>query len=271
MKPVNLYPVDLPVNAEPGAPNMGLIGGAAAGVVALVVVGAFFAMARVDSIKSETGKLGTDTTSAQQETQSIEAQIQSVGIPVVDSDKQLAESAEKTLVSAYTERVEFGLMAQELQAIMAGTGGWYTTVRASAVGSVDSSGSDGSTVSIEGFLPTAEQAASFNERVNSTRTLTDAATVNVTTVTLAKKKGRKVGRYFQFKVTAKLVDTLKPYSSTAAKMENLVADTGGDPKLSLDPDPVVKPVVRAAAKPATPVAPTNSFAVAAAAAARGGN
>jgi hypothetical protein len=139
---------------------MGMIGGAAFGIVAIIVVAAYFAMARVDSIKSETAASQSAAAAATAETASVQSQTQSIGQPVVDSDKQLAQGAEQVVVAAYTERYDFVQLAQELRGIMTGTGGWYEHVEAST------SSSDGTTqsVTITGYMPTAELAASFNER-----------------------------------------------------------------------------------------------------------
>ena len=270
MKPVNLYPT-AQQSADSGAPNMGLIGGAAAGIVLGVVVASFFALAHVDSIKSETGKLTSDASAAQTETQTVEAQIEAVGSPVIDSDKQLAANAESTLVSVYKNRVDFKLVASELQAIMAGTGGWYTTVDASSEGTVDTSSTSAATsVKIQGIMPTVQLAASMNERVESTRSFSNATATDVETVKMRKINGRKVGTYVKFTITATLVDTLAPYKDAGAGAgEGLVANGGGgDPELSLDPQPVIRKAARPSDKAtaAAAAAASNPLALAATAA-----
>lgn len=269
MKPVNLYPHDRP-SGDPTAPNTALIGGAAGLVVVGLIVVAFFAFSRVDTIKSETGKLNADAASAQQETTAVQAQITSIGEPVMDADRQLAQNAEQTLVSVYRERVDFQLMADELNRIMPKVG-WYTEIRASAIGSVDAATNEASSVIIQGFLPTPEMVASFNERVESTRTFKDAKTVKITSKKLRHRKTRKLGRYFEFKIVANLVDTVIPYSTTAAPTDSaggsLVGNGSSDAlTLSLDPEAVVRKATRGAAAPA---APTNPLALAAGAAAGG--
>ena len=78
MKPVNLVPSDAPVVAAASAgPNVGMIGGAAVGMLAVVVVAGYFAFSRVDSIKSETAAAQQRTNDATTQTASTRSQIQS--------------------------------------------------------------------------------------------------------------------------------------------------------------------------------------------------
>lgn len=277
MKPVNLLPKDAPVaTVSTGKPNMGMIGGAAVVVVAVIGVAAYFAMARVDSIKSETVAAQAAAASATSETAAVQSQTQSIGQPVVDSDKQLAQGAEQVVVAAYTERYDFVQLAQELRGIMTGTGGWYEHVEAST------SSSDGTTqsVTITGYMPTAELAASFNERVTATRTLDNATVSQLASETLTDLDSKRPARYWKFTIGADLVDTEAPFASTGASAgagadaSVIVVDSSGDEALTLSLDPRPKP--KAAAnkpkpkpKPAVPAKPKNPFGIAASAAAGG--
>src|SRR5690606_34503130 len=101
---------------------------------------------------------------------------ESLGQPVVDSDRQLAQGAETVLVSAYGERHDFVRLADDLRAIMEGTGGWYQHIEATSATS-----DDGVEVKITGFMPTKELMATFNERVNGTKTMQNAQTVAIKT------------------------------------------------------------------------------------------
>jgi hypothetical protein len=270
VKPVNLYPNALPASGASSGPSLGVIGGAAAGVLLTVLVASFFALAHVDTIKSETSKLTNDASVAQSETQTVEAQTEAIGSPVVDSDKELATSAEKTLVGVYRNRVDFKLVANELQAVMAGTGGWYTSVDADSTGATATDGSDGASVVLEGYMPTLELAASIDERIESTRSFSDATTVGVQTKKLQRIHGHKVGTYVKFTVHATLVDTLAPFKDGggASTGDNLVASGGGDPVLSLDSKPVVRKATRSSSQAAAAAAAAakNPLALAASAA-----
>lgn len=276
MKPVNLLPGNAPVVSVEGAkPNVALLGGAAAGLLAVVVVAGYFGMARVDSVKSETAAANDAAAAATSETAAVRSTIASLGQPVIDSDKQLAEGAEQVLVAAYTERHDFVQLARELRGIMQGTGGWYVTVTASSAGAAGDTGAKA--VSITGYMPTEQLAASFNERINATRTLTNAEHVSLESEVLAVEKTRRPGTYWKFTITADMVDTVAPTSdessggSTADATGALVANGGGDSgelTLSLDSEPKV--VVVHKPKVVVPAKPKNPFDVAAAAASAGG-
>lgn len=270
MKPVNLIPTDGPaVAAAPGGkPNLGMIGGAVVGVVAIVGVAAYFALARVDSIKSETADARNQAAAATSETTAVQSQTQSIGQPVVDSDKQLAQGAEQVVVAAYTERHDFVQLAQELRGIM-DPAGWYVSFEAS------SSSSDGETqgVTIVGYMPSAELAASFDERVTGTRTLDNAVVQELKSETLTDLDTKRPARYWKFTITADLVDTEAPFMNGGAgaggDASALVGDAGsGDEALTLSLDSKPKPKAKPEAK-ATPAKPKNPFDIAAAAAAGG--
>ncbi len=284
MKPMNLTPSDSAAAvkvAGAGKPNLGMIGGVAAGVVAVAAIGGYFAMARVDSVKSETDAANQRAQQAQTETTAARAQIQSIGQPVVDSDKQLAQGVEQVLVSAYTERFDFVLLAKELRGIMDGTGGWYESVDASrTAGSADGSES-GKSVTIVGYMPTKELAASFDQRANGTKSLADADFTSLQTVHLTDLKSKRRATYWKFTIEATLVDTKAPYADggggSAASDGTTVGDSSADSgslTLSLDPEPsvkTVKPLKKAEPKqPAEPAKAKNPFDLAASAA-RGGN
>lgn len=254
MKPVNLYPIDRPTGESSG-PNMGLIGGAIGVFVIVVVVAVLTGMSRVDTLRSETGKLESDARTASEQEKSVRAQKDSIGVPVYDSDTQLAETAEKTLVATYTERVDFKSAVQELQSIMP-KGGWYTEVRATSSGSLEgASGGTGDSgvvsVSISGIVPNKKLLAGFNERVNSTQSFEEATAVEVKTVKLRGNVNRRIGTYYSFKITANLVDTLPPFKDQGAggsSGSTLVSGGEGQQqvKLSLDSDPTDRAAARRA-------------------------
>lgn len=273
MKPVNLIPGDAPVAAAaPGKAGYGKIGGAVAGFVAVVGVAGFFAMARVDSINSEAQSLQAQAAEATAETASVKSQVGSLGQPIVDSDRQLAQGAEQVVVAAYTERHDFVQVAQELRGIMEGTGGWYQSVTVSSAPSGD--GDDARAVSIIGYMPSKELAASFDERVTATRTLDAAAVEALKTERMADARTKRIAPYWKFTISADLVDTRAPFinggsGSGGDGTGTKVGDGGGEGgsfTLSLEPKPVEG---RSAAKAAEPAKPKNPFDVAAAAA-RGG-
>lgn len=256
MKPVNLLPGDVAVAAvEPGKPNLGMIGGAVAGMFAVIGVAGYFAMARVDSVKSETNAAVTRQEQATAEAASVRSQVESIGQPVVDSDKQLAQGAETVLVAAYTERHDFVRLADDLRAIMENTGGWYEVVEAT---SATDAGEASSEIKIVGFMPTKELAASFNERANGTRTMANAETVALETKRLSDVDSRRPGIYIKFTMTADLVDTVAPSADggggTGDSGGTTVGNGGGDGTitLSLDPEPRPKPVASKPAKPKNP-------------------
>lgn len=263
MKPVQLLPSDVKVVAEPGSvkPNYGMIGGAALGVLAVVGVAAYFALARVDSVTSETQRLQAEASSATQQAAAARSQVASLGQPVVDSDRQLAQGAEQVLIAAYTERHDFVLLSRELQGIMKGTGGWYTSVKASAAG-----GADGASkaVEIEGYMPSEELAASFNERADATLSLSSAETVQLDSERLTNPTTKRAGIYWKFKLTADLADLVAPSAGGGGGdgADATVVGSGGDGSLtlSLDPEPI-----KATPKPKKqqPAKPKNPFAVAA--------
>ena len=261
MKPVNLLPSDVAV-ASPtaGKPNMGMIGGAVAGVVAIAVVAGYFAMARVDSIKSETAAATQRTQAATDKTTAVTSQVQSLGQPVVDSDKQLAQGQEQVLVAAYTERHDFVLLAKELKAIMQGTGGWYQVVKAtSAAGDGTETG-----VKIVGYMPTKELMAAFNERANATKSLANAEIVAIETERLTDLDTRRPGLYFKFTMTADLIDRVAPSATgNGGGLDSSGGTTvgnGGSGQLSLSLESKPKPKPSATA---TPAKPKNPFDIAA--------
>lgn len=271
MKPVNLLPGDAPVVAEIGGkPSYGKIGGALVGFLAVVGVAGFFAMARVESINSEAKSLQDQATEATAQTAATRSQIGSLGQPVIDSDRQLAQGAEQVVVAAYTERHDFVQVAQELRGIMEGTNGWYQVVTVSSAPTADTD--TARAVSITGFMPTKELAASFNERVSATRTLDGAEVESLKTVRLADVKTKRVAPYWKFTISADLVDTEAPFVNGGAVVGDgtgtTVGDGGGDETftLSLEPKPVER---RKAAAPVEPAKPRNPFDVAATVA-RGG-
>lgn len=276
MKPVNLLPGDAPVAAvEPGKPNLGMIGGAVAGFLAIVVVGGYFAMARVDSVKSEAAAANDRATQATQQTAAVRSQIESIGQPIVDSDRQLAQGAETVLVGAYAERHDFVMMARELQAIMEGTGGWYESVEAASASGPDVQES----VTIVGYMRTKELVASFNERANATRTLANAETIGIESERLTDLDTKRPGIYFKFTMTADLVDTVAPSAGGVGGAPGdptgtTVADGGrggdGELRLSLEREPRDDAAPAAAAKKRAPAKPKNPFAVASSVAGRGG-
>jgi hypothetical protein len=273
VKPVNLLPGNAPAVAVAGAkPNLGLIGGAAVGIIALVGVAGYFAMARVDSVKSEAAAANTAAQEATTQAGAARSEIASLGQPIVDSDKQLAQGAEQVLVAAYTERHDFVQLSQELRGIMEGTGGWYETVEASSSGGSESE--DGKSITIVGYMPTATLAAGFNERVEATKTMKDAEATAVSSERLRDLETKRPGVYFKFTIKANLVDTIAPSAdggdvSTSDSTGGTIGEStgGGALSLSLDPEPA-KP--KAKAKTATPAKPANPFDLAAAAAGRGG-
>jgi hypothetical protein len=287
MRPVNLAPGDAPVAVavDGGKPNLGMIGGAVAGVVAIAVVAGYFAMARVNTVKEEVSVANAAAAKATQDAQAIEAQVASLGQPVVDSDKQLAQGQQQIVVAAYTERHDFVTLAQELRGIMQQTGGWYESVTASAngataSGSSSSSSSGPQSVTIVGVMPTRQMAASFDQRVNATRTLENAEFVEIKTVQKVQlgSKSRTSRTYWQFTIAADLVDTEAPFVSGSSSSAGTGSATGvavgdagagsGSLELSLDPKP------KAEAKPAAPAQPAkprNPFDVAASSARGGGS
>lgn len=264
MKPVNLLPADVAVASAPSAgPNLGMIGGAIAGVLAIVGVAGYFAMARVDTIKSETAAAQQRAQEATTEATSVQSQVQSLGQPIVDSDKQLAQGYEQLLVSSYTERHDFVLAAQELRAIMEGTGGWYQYVQ---VMSAHTDGDDDKDLKIVAFMPTKELAAGFNERVNATASFKNAETVTIQSKDLRDVDTHRPGVYFKFTVEADFVDLVKPFAdsgdgglgdASGTAVGNSGADDGAL-DLALDSEPKPKP-----AAPAKPAKPKNPFDIAA--------
>jgi hypothetical protein len=273
MKPVNLLPSDSPVvAANAGKPNVAALGGAAFGFIAVVAVAGYFAMARVDSVKSETAALTQRTTEATNETTAVNSQVASLGQPVVDSDKELAKGQEAVLVSAYTERHDFPELAAELQGIMEDTGGWYESIQASTGGG-DTSGlsGGGKAVTIVGIMPTEQLAAAFEERVSATRTLANAEITALESEILTELDSKRDATYWRFTIQADLVDTVAPSASGATGGSTTPGTTvgagSGELSLSLESEPKPKVSAKAAAKPAKP---KNPFDIAAAAAVRGG-
>ncbi|MCW2925760.1 MAG: hypothetical protein JWM98_3164 [Thermoleophilia bacterium] len=275
MKAVNLLPGDAPViAANAGKPNLGMIGGAAAGLLAIVVVAAYFGMARVDSVKSETKAEQDKAAKATSDTAAVRSQISSLGTPVADSDKQLAQGAEQVLVSAYTERHDFPRLARELRAIM-GENGWYVSIKASSAPGDPSGGESTSAITVVGYLPTEELVASFNDRANSQSTMKNAKIMGLKQERLLNVKTKKPGLYVKFTMTADIVDTVAPSSDASSS-----ATSGGDgttvsggsqtPTLSLDPVPPKPKAKPVAVKPVIPAKPKNPFDVAATVAGRGG-
>jgi hypothetical protein len=234
---------------------MGMIGGAVAGVLAIAVVAGYFAMARVDSIKSETAAATQRSQDATTEAAAVTSQVQSLGQPIVDSDKQLAQGQEQVLVAAYTERHDFVLLSQELKAIMEGTKGWYQLVEAT------SAGTDGASevgVKIVGYMPTKELMAGFNERANATKSLANAEIVAIETERLTDVDSRRPGIYFKFTMTADLVDTVAPSATTVGggvDSNGQTVSSGGSGELSLSLESKPKPKPAAAAAPAKPKNP----------------
>lgn len=266
MRPVNLIPADVVVKTASGTPNLGMIGGAAVGLIAIVGVAGYFAMARVDSVKSETKLAIARQEQATSRTAAIESQVQTLGTPVVDSDQQLAQGAESVLVSAYSERHDFVMLADELREIMV-AGGWYEEIEATSAADGESKA-----VKIVAVFPTKELAASFNERARATRTLANADTVAIESRRLTDLDSRRPGIYFEITLEADLVDTVAPSASGGADTGDGTGTTvgaggGGTLSLSLDSEPRDTPK---ATKPATPAKPKNPFDLAATVASRGG-
>lgn len=273
MKPVNLLPGDSPVlAANAGKPNIAAIGGAAFGFLAIVGVAGYFAMARVDSVNSETVAINERATEATAETAAVNSQVASLGQPVVDSDKELARGQEAVLVSAYSERHDFPELAAELQGIMEGTGGWYEKIVASSAGGDGSTGEAEKAVVITAIMPTEQLAAAFGERVSATRTLANAEITSLESTTLTDLASKRNAVYWRLTVEADLVDTVAPSTGGAGGADasgTTVGAGGGSGELSLSLDSKPKPKV-AATKPAKPAKPKNPFDVAADAAVRGG-
>lgn len=286
MKPVNLLPsgdgptVAVAVGGGDKA-SVGKIGGIAAGAVAVVAVAGYFAFARVDSVRSETTQLQGQAASATQETTAVRSRISSLGQPVVDSDKQLAQGQEQVLVSAYSERHDFPRLARELRDIMQDTGGWYTTIDVSLVTSSTSGAGSGPvrTATISGYVPSDLTMAGFNERVNATASLKDADTVSVTSI--KKLVHGTVRMYWKFTVTADLVDKVAPEVDPTdgepdpvtglvpgAAPGATVSAGGSDDALHLSLEPTAS-TRKPAASPTKSAAPANPFATAAAAAGKG--
>lgn len=278
MKPVNLLPGDAPVvSVNAGKPNLGMIGGAAAGFVVIVAVVGYFAMARVDTVKSEARAAQDQAAQATSDTTAVRSRIQSLGQPAVDADRQLAQGAEQVLVAAYTERHDFVKLSRELRGIM-GTNGWYVSVEAATSDGEDGSGPG---VKVTGYMPSKELAASFDERADSQSSMANASIVGLSSERLINLGTKKPGIYWKFTMKADLVDTVSPSSSavggaTAGSTTGTTVGGGSNtPTLSLDPRPpkpvAPKPVAAAeAAKSTAPAKPKNPFDVASAVAGRGG-
>ncbi|MCW2920186.1 MAG: hypothetical protein JWL76_60 [Thermoleophilia bacterium] len=273
MKPVNLLPGDSAVVAvNAGKPNVAALGGAAFGFLAIVAVSGYFAMARVDSVKSETAAITARAAEATTETGAVNSQVASLGQPVVDSDKELARGQEAVLVAAYTERHDFPELAAELQGIMEGTGGWYVEIKASSAGPGSGGAEESRAVVIKGIMPTEQLAAAFEERASATRTLANAEITELNSTTLTTLDSKRNAVYWKFTIEADLVDTVAPSAtgSTGGASDGTTVGEGGgsgELTLSLDAKPKPKPV---ATKPAKPAKPKNPFDVAASAAVRGG-
>lgn len=274
MKPVNLLPSESAVvSANAGKPNIAALGGAAFGFIAIVGVAGYFAMARVDSVKSETTAITARATEATTETGAVNSQVASLGQPVVDSDKELARGQEAVLVAAYTERHDFPELAAELQGIMEGTGGWYEEITASSAGGSDAGGGEVTkAVEIVAIMPTEQLAAAFGERASATRTLANAEITALESTTLTDVDSKRNAVYWRFTIQADLVDTVAPSAGGAGGTDPALVGNGGSGSgeltLSLDSKP--KPKAVAPTKPAKPAKPKNPFDVAAAAAVRGG-
>lgn len=261
MKPVNLLPKGNgpAVAAEPQKLNLGVIGGIAGAVVVLLGVGGYLALARVDTVKSETAKAVADQTAAQNEITQVQATTASVGPPVTDSDKQLADDQVKTLVAAYGERYNYVELTRELSGIMQGSGGWYSSVKINSVGSTDGSagtGGAGGSVTIDGYMPTMELAAGFEKRVEGTRSMSTAVGTKFESKRLIDRYTKKPTTYYHFVVTATFDDNIAPTADGSTPVDTgtgtTVSDGGsGEITLSLDSEPTpVKTTAQIAAEKA---------------------
>lgn len=278
MRPVNLAPgkaTTVAVKAE--KPNFGMIGGAIAGVLVMAAVAGYFGMARVDAVKAEAQASRDAASSATSETQSVKAQVQSLGQPVKDTDRNLAQGQEAIVVAAFTERHDFVQLAEELRGIMQGTGGWYEKVTASVGGSGNSGGTH--SVTISGVMPSNVLAASFDERINATRSLENADLETLKSVELVKvgSKSRRSTTYWQFTIGADLVDTKAPFVSGSSgsagdSSGTAVGDSGAGESASLELSLEAKPKVDATKDVAKQNAkPRNPFDIAASNASGGGS
>ncbi|MCW2950045.1 MAG: hypothetical protein JWN41_1058 [Thermoleophilia bacterium] len=280
MKPVNLLPKGAAVVATQGQKsNAGMLGGIAVGVVALLGIGGYFAMSRVDSIKSETSQAISAQTEATTQIASVRQQIATVGQPVNDSDTKLADGAEKVLVGAYAQRYDYVQLARELKNIMAGTDGWYTKVDVNSDTTSDAASADGAAVTLEGFMPTVELAAGFAKRVTATHSLSGAEGTAFSKQRLLSVVTKKPGAYYHFTVTATFDDNVAPSAdgsgSTSATGTTVADGAANSLKLSLDPEPVPvqspAQIAAARAKARAAAQPKNPFDVAAQSAAGGGS
>ena len=126
--------------------------------------------------------------------------------------------------------------------------------------------SNAKSVTIIGYMKTKELAAGFNERVEVTKSLSDAETVALESAHLTDLDSKRPGVYYKFTITANLVDTVAPSASGGADTGDgtgtvVGSGGGGELTLSLDAEPK-----KAAPKPAKPAKPKNPFDVAATAA-----
>ncbi|MCW2973179.1 MAG: hypothetical protein JWN72_1452 [Thermoleophilia bacterium] len=295
MKPVNLVPKGSAVAAGPAEPaklSMGVVGGIAGGSILAVVLAGYFAFSRVDSIKSETAQAQAAQAAADTKAQQVKASAQNIAKPVTDNDKQLAQSEEQMLVSAFSERYNYVEMTRELQGIMAGTGGWYSSVKVNT-GAAAADASSTAGVKIEGYLPTVELAGGFAKRVRGTHSFSNAEGIKLDSVKMLSVYTKKPTTYWHFIVTADFDDNIAPAAPTAsssttgtpvASTGTTVASGDGTLSLSLDANPVptksaaqvkaekaaaAKKAADAAAKAAKAAQPKNPFDEAAGAVAGG--
>lgn len=239
MKPIDLTPTGSAAEAvavsTSAGPSRQLIGLSVIGVLAVVAVGGYFAMAQVNSVNEETKQINADTEGLREQHKIVTTQLAEAG-------QKPAEQGWDTVVASYTtdvvekikKRSDFTRLMRDLRRVLV-SGSWFTSVKSGsdAAAASSTSGSDDAptTITFEGYARSTRDVMTIIANLNATQSIEGAKPTLIERQVSNKKK---VFRKFT------IVATLSLTEAATSGASGLVSDTGGADELSLNSSPPKK-------------------------------
>jgi Tfp pilus assembly protein PilN len=240
------------VTVSTGGPPKQVIGLSVIGAVAVVGIGAYFAMAQVSNIRDEAAQLRADAQAAQTNAASLNQQAIELGQNVgFDMDAVLVNYREQ-LLTTLDERIDYAKLLEEVAAVKP-SGAWYTSVESTT------SQSDDSLVTLQGVAPTYDDVTALVVRLNSSASM-DGARITLVEPAEAVAGARKGEDYIKFTIEARFeASTLDTSSGSTSTDGSLVSDGGSTADdIALDPAPAVPKKIVPVKPPPPPPNPYES-------------
>lgn len=225
MKAVDLRPGDVVV-ASTGGPSVGAIGTMVFVVVALLGVGVYFGLAKVNTLDEEAARATKELEAARAATAEAQREYAELGVSNEIDYGAIASTLEGQLTKLLGKRYDFFRLQAEIASATPDT----AQITMLALGGEGSGEGTAGTVTLEGIAETREDIAAFAQQLNASP-LVRGAEIGKTSIT-EDVDGRE---YISFDLSAEMVSS---DPATASPNNSLVSNKAGAAQgVSLDPSP----------------------------------